>query len=66
MVNELFYSCYWLFKLVITRKSKLLTYHKNIVFRVFVGFGINILKIYSYTFTFGIFGYSGFFPLVVK
>ena len=55
-----------LFKLVITRKSKLLTYHKNIVLRVFVGFGINILKIYSYTFTFEIFGYSGFFLLVVK
>ena len=38
-----------------------LSWTVNIVIRVFVGFGLNILKIYSYTFTFEIFGYSGFF-----
>ena len=38
-----------------------LSWTVNIVIRVFVGFGLNILKINSYTFTFEIFGYSGFF-----
>ena len=42
------------------KKVNCLNILQNIVFRVFVGFGINILKIYSYTFTFEIFGYSGF------
>ena len=49
-------------KLVITRKSELLIYHKILYLGFsWVSFGINILKIYSYTFTFEIFGFSGFF-----